>query len=207
MLKKNTLQRDAILQSAKAQYEIFGFQKMTVERCIEKAELSKTVFYKHFSSKFELIEVLLIEESKDIAHVISTAINSVEDKSVENGYAAAIKAYFLWCIANRKFCLKILDELYNPESPVPKVRRYTLGLIHAKWNQVCAYLGAPEMSLLEADSIVRMIERHIHVYLEQEEVLVDTIFNKYVDSLLRLSVPIINSLHSVDESQTKVDLL
>lgn len=195
MPDKNTLQRDALLKSAKTQYQLFGFQRMTVERCIEKAELSKTVFYKHFSSKFELIEALLIEDSKSIAFEISSAINNVDDKSVVNCYVAAVRAYFLWCIANRNFCLKILDELYNPDSPVPKVRRFTIGLLHEKWNQVCAFMEAPKMSLLEADSIARMIERHIHVYLEQEQHFDDCVFNKYLDSLLRISVPIINSLH------------
>jgi AcrR family transcriptional regulator len=192
---KITFQRDALLKSSKNQYQIFGFQKMTIERCIDKAELSKTVFYKHFSSKFELIETLLIEESKIIAYEIVNAINQVEEKSVINCYIASVKVYFLWCISNRKFCLKVLDELYNPDSPVPKVRRYTIGLLHENWNQICASLSVPQMSLLEADSIARMIERYIHVYLEQENDLDYKIFNNYLDSLLKVSIPIINTLH------------
>ena len=198
MPDKISLQRHALLKSAKKQYQTCGFQRMTIERCIEHAKLSKTVFYKHFSSKFELIEALLIEDSKNIASDIANAINTVEDKSVVNCYIASVRAYFLWCIANRNFCLKILDELYNSDSPVPKVRRYTIGLLHEKWNQVCVFLGAQQMSLLEADSIARMIERHIHVYLEQEQFFDDLMFNKYFDSLLRVSIPIINSLHEND---------
>ena len=100
MIERDVIQRNALLISAKDQYKKFGFQQMTIERVLSKAELSKSVFYKFFKSKFDLIEEVLLNEADQLSMIVNNAMSQSHDKRLISIYVAAVESYFIWCTNN-----------------------------------------------------------------------------------------------------------
>jgi AcrR family transcriptional regulator len=191
VIERASIQRNALLLSAREQYQKFGYQQMTVERALTRAGLSKSLFYKFFKSKSDFVEGVLLNEAIQLSIRIKHAMSEVHDKCLQTTYIAVLEAYFSWCTQNRAFCIKFVRDLSNQNSPIPKVRGYCVKLIHGYWTNMSRELGLPATTLIQTDSFIHLIERYMNIFLEQVEHYDALVVQDYIDRLLKITIPIV----------------
>lgn len=76
--ENKNLKREKILSAA---YELFskkGIQKTAVDEVVKRAEIAKGTFYLYFKSKYDLLDMVIIEKSEQL---IKTLINKLKEKN------------------------------------------------------------------------------------------------------------------------------
>lgn len=70
--------RARILDVAAAKYYRFGFSRVTVDELVEELRTSKSMIYRHFRSKEEIVRALLLQVNTEINQRLESVINDPE---------------------------------------------------------------------------------------------------------------------------------
>lgn len=76
--ENKNLKREKILSAA---YELFskkGIQKTAVDEVVKRAEIAKGTFYLYFKSKYDLLDMVIIEKSEQLIKIL---INKLKEKN------------------------------------------------------------------------------------------------------------------------------
>ncbi len=88
-MKKRTKSQQALLKAAKDCFWKYGIKKVTVEEICETAGVSKMTYYRSFTNKMEIAEVVL----KDIIKTSEDAFDEIMEKNID--FPQKIKAVVL----------------------------------------------------------------------------------------------------------------
>ncbi|MGP1361978.1 MAG: TetR/AcrR family transcriptional regulator [Candidatus Fimenecus sp.] len=76
--ENKNLKREKILSAA---YELFskkGIQKTAIDEVVKRAEIAKGTFYLYFKSKYDLLDMVIIEKSEQLIKIL---INKLKEKN------------------------------------------------------------------------------------------------------------------------------
>lgn len=148
--------REQIVDACASVYAEQGFHGATVAHILKAANVSRPTFYKFFSDKYEVIELLVTRANQQLLSLLTQEIAKFDQP--EDMIRAGVNAYFSWCKQNGALVGPIYAEINDPASPAAKARAKVIGelveLIASQGEQLALAAADP----LLYDAVLRAIE-------------------------------------------------
>ena len=175
--------RDRILDATAAAYGESGYHALSVKAILEKAELSRPTFYRHFSNVDEPLRLVIARAHQGL---VDRLVNRIPpEASIDDKMARAVELYLEWAKSLGPLLRPFYVELHDPHSPVSELRPQVLSRIGELYMKTLEASGAKVQSKLLVELMVTGIEfLGYRYYLERSKGRITLPMIK--DAMLRL---------------------
>lgn len=149
--------REIVIAAAADVYAEHGFRDASVDKLIRAANISRPTFYRWFSDKREVIDILLARANAKLIHAIERAIANVE--TVEGVIEALIDTYLAWGTEQGGVVTALYREIHDKESPASPHREAAVAsAVRAIEGRLVA-MNRPLADHLFYEALVTMVEQ------------------------------------------------
>lgn len=107
--------REVILEAAAGVYAAHGFHGTSVQSILIAAGVSRPTFYRYFSDRYEVLDIVIGRVNEKLRVLIETAVTETDD--VELILQSVVEAYFTWGDAIGPMAGPIYKEMHDTASP------------------------------------------------------------------------------------------
>jgi TetR/AcrR family transcriptional regulator len=177
--------RNRILEATAAAYGETGYHGLSVKAILEKADLSRPTFYRHFSNVDEPLRQVILDAHKGL---VDRLINRIPaDAGIHDKMARAVELYLEWAKSLGPLLRPFYIELHDPHSPVSELRPQVLARIGELYTKTLEASGVKVQSKLLVELMLTGIEfLGYRYYLERGKGRITLAMIK--DAMLRLMV-------------------
>jgi TetR/AcrR family transcriptional regulator len=145
-----------ILNATEAAYGALGYHALNVNAILERADLSRPTFYRHFNNLDEVVR-LVIERA--CASLVDRFVNQIPlEASVKEKMTRAVELYIEWGDSIGPLLKPLYVELNDPLSPVSELRPQVLQRIGDLYRKTLETEGLRIENDLLVDLMVNGIE-------------------------------------------------
>ncbi|WP_420476957.1 TetR/AcrR family transcriptional regulator [Noviherbaspirillum sp. ST9] len=148
--------RNRLLNATAAAYGETGYHALSVKAILEKAELSRPTFYRHFSNVDEPLRLVIAGAHHGLVDRLVTRIPA--EAPIEQKMAHAVELYLDWAKSMGPLLRPFYVELHDPYSPVSELRPQVLARIVDLYTKTIESSGAKVQSRLLVELMVTGIE-------------------------------------------------
>lgn len=154
--QENERTRRRIIDAAGRIYAAHGHRGVTVARVIERAGISRGLFYKHFRNATEPIETLLGEIHAGLTPGILTAAMAAQTPI--DKIAAGVDAYLDWAEGLGPLLRPVSRELHDTGSPLSAIRAKVQDALVDPIRAAVDAAGLPAPSRYEVQVVIGSLE-------------------------------------------------
>ncbi|WP_394829988.1 TetR/AcrR family transcriptional regulator [Pendulispora rubella] len=144
--------REHVIATSARVYSEHGYRHTTVERILEAAGISRPTFYRLFSDRRDVIEILVARANDLLYAQVLAAAESQRD--LRSAVVAAVDAYFEWGLSTGPMVGAIYNEIHDPESPASYHRTRVIGRMIELFDAIAAKRGRPRLDPLFWDALI-----------------------------------------------------
>lgn len=148
--------REAIILATSRVYAEQGFHGTTVELILKAANVSRPTFYKLFSDRRGIIEIVVERANRKLVDLVVQSVGDLNNPA--QMMKASIDAYFRWCADMGALVGPIYNEINDPASPASGRRAQIIGDLVSLFVEQERKLGLPTADPLLYDGLLRAIE-------------------------------------------------
>jgi AcrR family transcriptional regulator len=125
--------KEVILEAASQVYAERGYHGTSVQHIIKAAGVSRPTFYRYYSDRYEVLDVVIGRVNEGLRDLIGTAVAGTDD--VELILERVVDAYFAWGDNIGAIAGPIYQEIHDPASPASAHRARNLSALLTLFTQ------------------------------------------------------------------------
>jgi TetR/AcrR family transcriptional regulator len=159
--------RQRILNATELAYGALGYHALNVNAILERADLSRPTFYRHFNNLDEVVR-LVIERA--LTGLVDRFVNRIPpEATVREKMTRAVELYIEWGDSIGPLLRPLYIELHDPHSPVSALRPQVLQRIGDLYRKTVEAEGLHIENDLLVDLMVTGIEFLGYRYLLERD--------------------------------------
>ncbi|MEM6583509.1 MAG: TetR/AcrR family transcriptional regulator [Pseudomonadota bacterium] len=119
--------RQLILDAAAVVYASRGYHGTNVQRILDTAQVSRPTFYRYFSGRYEVLDVVISRVNSALRELVVAAVSDTQDVNLI--LERVVDAYFTWGDRIGAMAGPIYQEMHDPASPASAHREQTLSVL------------------------------------------------------------------------------
>ncbi len=153
--------RALIIAGAQRVYGEQGYHGTSVERILQSAGVSRPTFYRYFSDRDAVLDVIIGSLNDELKHLVETAVLSA---TTFNGLLeGVVDAYFDWGQRNGSLTGPVYRELHDEASPASVHRQRILDELMAIFTRPTIVGWQVTSEPLLIDAAIHLVEHLGHV--------------------------------------------
>lgn len=152
--------KEQLIVAAREVYGDFGYNGSSVERIIERANVSRPTFYRLFKDRYDIIEIVVEQAHNQLRDHI---VKAITDEQVGKGgplvmAGAAVDAYFAWCEQLGSLVGSLYSEMHDENSPASRHRQRIIKEFVQLLHLEAEKRGRPQLEPVFYDVLIRAVE-------------------------------------------------
>jgi AcrR family transcriptional regulator len=149
--------RELVIAGAERVYSRRGYRDSSVEQICVEAGVSRSLFYRMFRDRREIIEIVVHRAYDELVRVILD--RAAMENSVLTMASAATHAYLDWCVTRGSLAGPLGAERHDRESPVRVRRRQAIEELIERVDMLADRLVRPRLDPLYYETLIGAVEQ------------------------------------------------